>query len=122
MSIPTLTINLPLATVSEANKREHWGKTYNRRKKQRSDTYYACRSESKPPQPPLTVKLTRISPRRLDEGDNLPMSMKAVRDGIADWLGIDDGSDKIKWLYGQKKGVPKERAVLIEIWPVTDED
>ena len=51
----------------------------------------------------LVVTLTRIGARKLDS-DNLARSMKAVRDGIADALGIDDGSDRIEWKYAQEKG------------------
>lgn len=109
-----ITIKLPIATVSEANLKEHWAKTAKRRKSQRHETGWELK-RTRPPSLPLTVVLTRISPRKLDEGDNLNMSMKAIRDGIADWLGIDDGSDLVKWEYAQHKGQPKEQAVLIEV-------
>lgn len=47
------------------------------------------------------VKLTRERGprgRRLDD-DNLRAGMKAVRDGVADALGVDDGSDRVRWEY-----------------------
>ena len=51
----------------------------------------------------LTITLTRIGIRKLD-GDNLQRSFKSTRDGVADALGIDDGSDRIEWKYAQEKG------------------
>ncbi len=48
---------------------------------------------------PSAVRLTRIAPRELDS-DNLPMSMKALRDGTADAFGCDDSKRSgIEWMY-----------------------
>jgi hypothetical protein len=63
---------------------------------------------------PVTVVLTRIAPRRLD-GDNLQSGFKAVRDGVADWLGVDDGSSLVDWQYFQRSGKAGEYAVEIEV-------
>ena len=41
------------------------------------------------------------------------LTCKAVRDGIADALGIDDGDDSLTWEYSQAVG--KEYAVEVEI-------
>ena len=60
-----------------------------------------------------TVSLTRISKGKLDEGDNLNSSFKFVRDAIAEWLGVDDGSDRYDWRYAQERGEPGIR-ILIE--------
>lgn len=61
------------------------------------------------------VVLTRIAPRSLDD-DNLPRSFKAIRDGIAEALGMDDNvKSKLKWGYAQEKGPPKKYAVRIQI-------
>lgn len=35
------------------------------------------------------------------DDDNLVASFKALRDGIADRLGFDDGSDHVHWVYKQ---------------------
>ena len=51
----------------------------------------------------VRVLLVRMSPRKLDD-DNLRGAMKAVRDAIAAWVGIDDGSARWEWCYGQRKG------------------
>ena len=61
------------------------------------------------------ITLTRIAPRPLDS-DNLARSFKAIRDGIADALKINDGSKRLTWNYEQRKGSkPKQYAVQIEI-------
>jgi len=63
------------------------------------------------------VVLTRIAPRSLDD-DNLPRSFKAIRDGIAEALGMDDNTkSKLKWQYAQEKGPPKQYAIRIQIQP-----
>lgn len=57
-----------------------------------------------PPSPPLLVTITRIAPGELDD-DNLPTSAKAVRDGIADWLGVDDRTKRsgVAWKYAEAR-------------------
>ena len=53
----------------------------------------------------IRVELVRVSPRKLDS-DNLQGALKAVRDGVADALGLDDGSARYRWEYSQLKGQP----------------
>lgn len=99
-------ISLPIETISEANTRDGWRKKAQRVKNQRFEAKVICRNkypnfkllrEDK-----LEIKLTRVSIRTMDD-DNLCSALKAVRDGIADWLRIDDGSERIKWVYAQEK-------------------
>ncbi len=45
--------------------------------------------------------------------DGLAASFKAIRDGIADDIGMDDGSNFYEWIYTQEIG--KEYAVRITI-------
>jgi hypothetical protein len=52
---------------------------------------------------PLEITLVRVGKRDLDD-DNLAGAFKAVRDGVADWLGINDGSKKLVWKYEQTRG------------------
>ena len=53
----------------------------------------------------------------MDSGDNLPMSLKATRDGIADWLGVDDGDPSLVWHYNQSKHpVPGKFGVLVQVY------
>jgi hypothetical protein len=49
------------------------------------------------------------------DGDNLQSGFKAVRDGVADWLGVDDGSGLIDWQYCQRSSGPKVYKVEIEV-------
>ncbi len=109
-------VELPIKTVSENNiKGGHWGKRAGRTSSQRDVTRLALQAHfGKPPAPPLVVLLTRIAPRKLD-GDNNQGALKAVRDGVADWLGIDDGADCVTWTYGQEQGAPKAYAVRVEV-------
>ena len=63
-----------------------------------------------------TILLTRVAPRSLDKGDNLPYSMKWVRDGITAGMGEpDDNADHLEWVYFQRKGKPKEYGVEVQI-------
>jgi hypothetical protein len=113
-------VELPIHTVSEANVRTHWAAKAQRTKLHRSTAQWQMRAQAghgfRHPLP-CVVTLTRIAPRELD-GDNLQTSMKAVRDGIADWLGVDDRNPQVTWNYAQKKGKPKQYAVTVEVSPI----
>ena len=110
---------LPVRTWSEANLREHWAKRARRVRTQRQAARLLVRAANNRADisvlsGPITIILTRLAPRSLDS-DNLASSLKAVRDGVADALDIDDGSSRIQWRYAQRKGKPREYAVLVEI-------
>ena len=110
-----LTVQTGIHVVSEANTREHWRPKADRAAAQRFAAAAICRTTfGAPPGPPLFVKLTRIAPREFDT-DNLAGAFKAVRDGIADWLEINDRDKRVRWSYGQEKGKPKSYAIRIEI-------
>lgn len=113
-----LVIRLPIHTRSEANLREHWRlrakRTQNQRYAARALTWHAALNAQRPVGLPADITLTRIAPRRLDS-DNLAGSLKAVRDGIADGLGIDDGHILMAWHYKQRKGGVGEYAVVVEV-------
>lgn len=104
-----VTFNLPIKVISEANCRDHWAKKMKRVKTQRSTAFWMCPKFSVP----CIVTLTRIGKRTLDS-DNLAGAFKGVRDGIADRIGIDDGSPLIEWRYAQEKG---EYGVRVELCP-----
>jgi hypothetical protein len=109
-------VMLPIRTVSEANAHEHWRKRAKRAKQQRGLAAMVLRtSGAKIPAPPLVVRITRIAPCALDD-DNLAGSQKHVRDGIADWLTINDRDPRVQWVYAQTKSAPKSYAVRIEIF------
>ena len=135
-------VTLPLQTVSESNRRDFWAKRAARAKIHRQATVLALRqpvtafrevlaAERQPtPARPARGKLapaiamtpvsqyrvafTRISPRALDD-DNLRGALKAVRDGVADALGIDDRDSRVTWSYGQERGKKGEYAVSIDV-------
>jgi hypothetical protein len=60
------------------------------------------------------VAMTRMSARMLDD-DNCVGSLKATRDAVAEWLGIDDGDRRISWSSGQEKTTRKGRGLVIRI-------
>lgn len=99
-----ISFSIPVKTESEANKREHWAVKAKRAKRQRDAAYAMRQKITKYEIPlPIVVKLTRVGKRKLDD-DNLARSFKAIRDGIADALGLDDGDERIRWHYAQKTG------------------
>lgn len=51
---------------------------------------------------PVTVTIVRIAPRALDD-DNLAYAAKAIRDGVADALGVRDNDPRVSWRYAQEK-------------------
>ncbi len=91
----------------------HWRKMSALKKKQRGATVY-CMVGVKIPPLPLTVTITRVGPRRLDD-DNLAGACKYVRDQIAEVVGVDDGSPLYTWRYGQRVGAKLEYGVDVEI-------
>jgi hypothetical protein len=107
-------IRVPIKIVSVANLRLHWAVKAKLAKSHRSKAFSALASVAAPPAPPCTLVLTRVAPRALD-GDNLQSAFKAVRDGVADWLGVDDGHKDLDWQYSQRKDGPKVYAVEIEV-------
>lgn len=113
-------IYLPIKTVSEANRasHEHWRKRCRRAKQQRAvanallqEELHLCGWQEE--WIVTNITFTRIAPRYLDPGVNLPSAFKAIEDGIADALGVNDRD----WqpTYQQRKGKPREYAVEVEI-------
>jgi hypothetical protein len=103
--------------VSRANAREHWRKSAARteQERQRLGGALATATERLPKLKAgecARVLVTRIGPRTLDD-DNLQGSGKAVRDAIAEWLGVDDG-DRTRFVcrVAQERG---PYAVRVEI-------
>lgn len=104
---------LPLRTVSEMNARGHWRRRHGRSKTQNQLCFIAVKlALPRAHKAPYRVLLTRQGPRRLDD-DNLRSALKSCRDGIAQALGIDDGSDAALWEYSQEPG--KSYGVKIQI-------
>jgi hypothetical protein len=99
--------------VTEANTHEHWAVQNRRKQKQRAAIGAALREMQilrgqvaphwRPPVP-CAVTMTHVGPRMDD--DNLARAFKSVRDYLAGWIGVDDGDDRVRWLYDQKPGKP----------------
>jgi crossover junction endodeoxyribonuclease RusA len=104
----------PVRIESEANRREHWRTVAKRKATHRLQSLVALQMTRAVVWPPCTITLTRIAPRDLDD-DNLASGFKAFRDGVADWLGIDDGDNRLTWRYAQRRGKPKEYAAEVKI-------
>lgn len=106
-------VAMPLPSV--ANLREHWSKRSRRAKHHRLVGLAAGRQLSARldgHHDVVAVTITRIAPRALDD-DNLASACKALRDGIADALGVRDNDPRVAWRYAQERGKPA--AVRIEI-------
>lgn len=113
-----LSVAIPgLRLSSTLNDRRHWRKRAGSAKAQR---LLANLHLSRFPKPtgPVVVTITRVSPRQLDS-DNLAGACKSVRDGVADWLGVDDGvaerAGLVLWQCAQEvKAKTYEVRILIE--------
>lgn len=101
-----MTITFPLRTTPGANNREHHMARHRRVRDERWATHAALVGKARPAIP-CAVLLTRHTPRgragKLDD-DNLQNSLKAVRDQVAEWLGINDRDPRVQWFYAQDKG------------------
>lgn len=110
-------VEIRVKVVSVANLRMHWAVKARLAKSQRAAAKKALEAVARSPGVgglPLTIVVTRVAPRRLD-GDNLQSGLKAVRDGVADWLGIDDGDRRLDWQYAQRAAGPKQYWVEVEV-------
>lgn len=61
----------------------------------------------------VRVTLVAVRQKRLDD-DNLAGGFKALRDAIAESLGIDDGDERVEWIYRQQVG-PKPHGTIVMI-------
>lgn len=116
LAFDPICITLDLFVPSAANLREHWAAKHRRVKREREMAHLFLRVRGgKFPDGyvgRVVVTLTRTGGKQLDD-DNLRSAFKAVRDGVADWLGIDDGNERIEWRYEQRPG--GKRQTIIEV-------
>lgn len=109
----SVTVKLPITTKKRANRRRHWALHHRRIADQRHATAVLLLNYAgKCKKTPERITLVRIAPRDLDD-DNLVSALKAIRDGIQDWAGIDDR--KLKCSYEQRRGGKNEYAVEITL-------
>lgn len=115
MTAHPVRVTLPLKVVNESNQRGHWSARARRTKAARTTVGLVVAAHIRAAGPglrlPLVVTLTRIAPRNLDT-DGVVSALKATRDGVADALGVDDGSDRVTWLYGQRRGKPGDVTIV----------
>ena len=122
---------LPIKTVSEMNCSEHWTAKAKRHKQQQFFVRLSYKKHVNEIKLPCSITLTRLASRFLDS-DNLPASMKFLRDELSECIfpekggfymtktgkmkakkGHGDNDPRVIWLYGQEKS--KRQGVRIEI-------
>lgn len=113
---------VPVRTHNDLNCRQGWRIVWSRGKRQRTATATIAATQATQeqlPEKPLVVLLTRVG-RGLMDDDNLQGALKHVRDGIADWLGVDDRHRHIvRYEYAQERG--KEYGVRVRITSASGE-
>lgn len=122
---------LPIKTVAGLNAREHWRARSRRVKNERMvalhETRWALeqwakdRSKLGRDPRPCTVTLIRMSSGTLDD-DNLQGAAKAIRDGIADAIGVPDNDPLIRWQYAQERCNRGEYGMRVRIEKTIDDD
>lgn len=97
-------IEVPLRTGSGLNAREHPMARARRVKAERDCVHWMLVGKPRP-ELPCVVTLTRIAPSAGLDDDNLVGALKAVRDQVALWLGVDDKHrDQVRYRYEQVRG------------------
>lgn len=111
----TFSIEIPLEVRSENKIRgRHWGSTHGAKKLELNAVWMSWREKfgTRKPALPAAVRLTRVSPRTLDD-DNVVGGMKAIRDLVTRVLGLSNDDDpRVRWRVEQDRGKP---AVRIEV-------
>ena len=80
-------------------------------KKERTTVAWVLLNQPRPALP-VEVTLVRRAPSNGLDDDNLTQSMKACRDQVAVWLGVDDRDPRVQWKYDQLRD---------KLWSVTIE-
>ena len=111
------TVVIPIRLAAGPNSRLHWARRARVAKRERRAAWLATTGWRLPADGGAAVTLVRLAPRRLDD-DNLRGVLKAVRDGVADRLGIDDRDIRVRWRYAQESGGPGFYGVRLEITPL----
>lgn len=99
-----------------ATRREHWSKGHRRVKKERAAVAQLLGQHRRLPlfDSGFAVTLTRCSVGCLDS-DNLVASMKAVRDEVAAWLGVDDGDARVEWRVEQRRTTRAQQGTIVRV-------
>lgn len=121
---PLFVATVPLALGSTANLREHHAAKAKRIALQRNATRLALFAAVNRLRThvdlnrPIAVRLVLQAPRMLDD-DNLAGALKACRDSVADWLGVNDNDPRVSWVPDQSKA--KVPSVLVEVYAMGSE-
>ena len=100
-----MSIMVPIRTAPGQNVREHHHARARRVRSEREAVAWMLKGAARPPVP-CSVRLTRIAPSNGMDDDGLVGALKAVRDQIAMWLGVDDRhAQQVRYVYAQKRGV-----------------
>lgn len=97
-------ILVPIRTAPGQNAREQHFAKARRVRMEKQAVGWSLIGTQKPPLP-CSVRLTRCSPSHVPlDDDNLSGALKAARDAIAAWLGVDDGDrSMVQYVYAQKR-------------------
>ena len=113
----SIAVFLPIQTVNESNNRDHWSVRARRTKLARCLARMLLGASARlGTGQGAKITLTRVGPRELD-GDGCCSALKATRDGVADALGVDDGSPLLEWVYLQRKAPKAQAGVMVVIEP-----
>lgn len=101
---------MPLRTSSRANAHVHWREVAKSAKAHRQAAQLVLSGKkthlrkSLLAEGTLVVRVVRIAPQDLDGHDNLGMALKAVIDGVADVLGINDRDPRVSFVPDEERG------------------
>ncbi len=115
-SSPVAEATLHIRVRAKGNNRRGWRALWNEAMRQREMARDALAYNNEVPDcEEYTIHLIRRSFGKMDD-DNLRDCLKAVRDGVADWLGIDDGDPRLNFVYSQEKVERGRHEVVIRIY------
>lgn len=107
---------IDVPTRNPLNQRRHWWRVARDAKTVRRLTWGLLRRKCRrPPVPPVVVTMTRLSAGKMDDGCGLNAALKPVRDGVADWLKVDDADPQIRWEYRQERAPRGRQAVRVQV-------
>jgi hypothetical protein len=112
-----LRVWVPVRTYSKMNQRVHWRVAAKRARLERKSAFTVLRATGETAGKLfrfLTVTIIRQGPSNGLDDDNLRGNLKSVRDGVADWLGVDDADPRIRWQYRQTRTALWGVTIIIE--------
>lgn len=97
-------LTIPIKTGRGLNDRELWPVRAKRVKREREAVSWVL-VQLERPKLPCSVTLTRVAPSSGLDDDGLVGSLKAVRDEVAAWLGVNDRDRmRVRYRYAQERG------------------